>query len=358
MTGTSGDNMNGPVHSSSGLVHKPVVRITVLFLGVLAVSCLVLYKSASPFEFLPRSLGSSSDSDSLSVLYHQTYKRKVDLELGRVLNKASMKGKTVILTTLNDAWAEPGSIFDLFLESFQIGEKTKELLNNLVIISLDQKAHARCLAIHPHCYALKTEGLNFTREASFMSEDYLKMMWRRIEFLNTVLEMGYSFVFTDADIMWLRNPFPRFYPRVDFQIACDKYYGNPKDKSNRPNGGFTYVRSNLRTILFYRFWFMSRKTYPGNHDQDVLNKIKNDRVLEKIELTMRFLDTAYFGGFCERSKDFSKVCTMHANCCYGLETKVHDLKIVLEDWKNYTSLPPNERTSASPSWRAPQNCRT
>lgn len=73
MTGTGGDNMNGPVHSSSGLVHKPVVRITVLFLGVLAVSCLVLYKSANPFEFPPSSLG-SSDSDSLSVLYHQTYK--------------------------------------------------------------------------------------------------------------------------------------------------------------------------------------------------------------------------------------------------------------------------------------------
>ena len=157
--------------------------------------------------------------------------------------------------------------------------------------------------------------------------------------------------------MWLRNPFPRFYPRVDFQIACDKYYGNPEDRNNRPNGGFTYVRSNPRTILFYRFWFMSRKTYPGKHDQDVLNKIKKDRVLEKIELTMRFLDTAYFGGFCERSKDFNKVCTMHANCCYGLGTKVHDLKIVLEDWKNYTSLPPNERASASPSWRAPQNCR-
>ena len=139
---------------------------------------------------------SSGNSFLHFLLYFMPFQRKVDLELERVLNKASMKGKTVILTTLNDAWAEPGSIFDLFLESFQIGEETKELLNNLVIISLDQKAHARCLAIHPHCYALKTEGLNFTREAHFMSEDYLKMMWRRIEFLSTVLEMGYSFVFT------------------------------------------------------------------------------------------------------------------------------------------------------------------
>ncbi|KAJ6373717.1 hypothetical protein OIU78_029409 [Salix suchowensis] len=262
----------------SGLIHKPDVRITVLFLGVLAVSCLVLYEFSDPFELMPSSFGSSSDSGSLSMIYQQTYKMKFDVELERVLSKASMKGKTVILTTLNDAWAEPGS------------------------------------------------GLDSSTEAPFMSEDYLKMMWRRIEFLSTVLQMGYSFVFTDADIMWLRNPFPRFYPQGRFSDSL--------------------------------FWFMSRKTYPGKHDQDVLNKIKKDRVLRKIELSMRFLDTAYFGGFCERSKDFNKVCTMHANCCYGLGTKVHDLKIVLEDWKNYTSLPPNERASASPSWRAPQNCRT
>jgi hypothetical protein len=48
---------------------------------------------------------------------------------------------------------------------------------------------------------------------------------------------------------------------------------------------------------------------------------------------------------------------MHANCCYGLGTKVHDLKIVLEDWKNFMSLPLKEKASASPAWRAPQNCR-
>ena len=36
-------------------------------------------------------------------------------KLESVLRSASMKDKTVIITTLNDAWAEPGSIFDLFL---------------------------------------------------------------------------------------------------------------------------------------------------------------------------------------------------------------------------------------------------
>jgi hypothetical protein len=29
-----------------------------------------------------------------------------------------------------------------------------------------------------------------------MTQDYLKMMWRRIKFLRSVLEMGYNFIFS------------------------------------------------------------------------------------------------------------------------------------------------------------------
>ncbi|KAL6175747.1 hypothetical protein ACLB2K_052386 [Fragaria x ananassa] len=290
--------------------------------------------------------------------------------LDAVLRNASMKDKTIIVTTLNDAWAEPNSIFDLFLESFRIGNNTKRLLKHLVVICLDQKAYARCVALHPHCYQLYTEGANFTSEAAFMSSDYLHMMWRRIQFLTSILEKGYSFVFTDTDIMWLRDPFPQFFPDADFQIACDYFQGDSYDVNNLPNGGFTYVISNKRTTKFYNFWYFSRQAYPNNHDQDVLNKIKSDPFITTIGLKMRFLDTKYFGGFCQPSKDLNLVCTMHANCCVGLDNKVNDLKILLQDWKNYMALPPSSSsysTSPSsnstttpttmPSWTVPQNCR-
>lgn len=113
-----------------------------------------------------------------------------------MLRNASMPDRTVILTTLNDAWAESGSVIDLFLGSFRIGKDTKKLLNHLVIVAMDEKAHSRCISIHPHCYFLSTAGVNFTAEKRFMTPDYLKLMWRRIEFLGKVLELGYNFVFT------------------------------------------------------------------------------------------------------------------------------------------------------------------
>lgn len=104
--------------------------------------------------------------------------------------------RTVIITTLNAAWTEPNSIFDLFLESFRIGNGTAELLKHVVVCAFDRTAYDRCLAEGLHCVAVTTDGVDFSGEAFFMSEDYLKMMWRRIDFLRTVLELGFDFVFT------------------------------------------------------------------------------------------------------------------------------------------------------------------
>ncbi|KAK6931719.1 Nucleotide-diphospho-sugar transferase [Dillenia turbinata] len=352
------------LHSSSGPIigYMPPKTVFLLpralslsvFVVAVVLSCFVLHKATLSFDFF--SLSSALSSRSKLVFPELNDSEIVEYRIERVLNDAAMEDRTVILTTLNEAWAAPGSIIDLFLESFRIGDRTRRLLNHLVIVALDQKAYSRCLVLHIHCVALVTVGVDFSREAYFMTSDYLKMMWRRIDFLRSVLEMGYNFVFTDADIMWFRDPFPRFYKDADFQIACDLYLGNSSDIQNRPNGGFSYVKSNNRSIEFYKFWYSSRETHPGYHDQDVLNMIKFDDFLVDIGLEMRFLSTAYFGGLCEPSKDLNQVCTMHANCCLGLDSKIHDLKIMLQDWRQYMALPPDLKRASILTWRVPQKC--
>ncbi|CAM6029363.1 unnamed protein product [Sphagnum balticum] len=276
--------------------------------------------------------------------------------LDKVLARASMHDRTVILTTLNAAWAQPNTMVDLFLDSFEQGDGIKYLLKHLVIIALDQVAYDRCTELHTACFMLTTEGVDFAADKFFMTDDYLKMMWRRIEFLRYVLEMGYNFVFSDADIMWFRDPFPRFDKTADLQIACDKYTGIPEDLENRPNGGFVYARSNNRSIDFYKYWYMSREDHPGLHDQDVLNEIKFDQDFVDIGLELQFLDTLYFGGFCEVSRDLESVCTMHANCCTGLQRKLQDLRLVKEDWKRFKEMPLQMKRHQRVYWRAPRLC--
>ncbi|MQM02907.1 hypothetical protein Taro_035678 [Colocasia esculenta] len=163
-----------------------------LLLAAVTFSCGLVYCAARASAFLPPSirnllppqdpvrLPSDSDTNDLAI----------------VLENAAMVDKTVILTTLNAAWASPNSVLDLFLESFRIGDHTSGLLEHLVIVALDQEAYARCRSVHTHCYTLIMEGMDFSEEKAFMSDGYLEMMWRRIDFLRTILEMGYNFIFT------------------------------------------------------------------------------------------------------------------------------------------------------------------
>ncbi|XP_073000907.1 uncharacterized protein At4g15970 [Typha latifolia] len=334
-----------------------------LLLAALTLPCAVLYLAAAPMApLVPSAWSVRWDLAPPLVLPDENPAADaVDLDsedarLEKVLKEAAMEDKTVILTTMNAAWASPGSVIDLFIESFRIGNGTCVLLNHLVIISLDLKAYDRCMSIHFHCFALIAEEVDFSGEKKFMSAGYLEMMWRRIDFLRVVLEKGYNFIFSDADIMWFRNPLPNFYHDGDFQIACDHFMGDSTDLSNKANGGFNYVKSNNRSIEFYNFWYSSREKYPGYHDQDVLNFIKHDPFIAEIGIRFRFLSTTYFGGICEPSRDFSKVCTMHANCCIGLSSKLHDIRVILEDWRNYMSLPPSIKNSGVYLWRVPQNC--
>ncbi|CAL5063514.1 unnamed protein product [Urochloa decumbens] len=263
-------------------------------------------------------------------------KDKDDDELAQVLRRAAMEDNTIIMTFTNEAFAAPGSLMDLFLESFHLGLKTQPLLNHLVIVAADAKAFARCQRAHPHCYLL-ANSRNFTGELHFMKGDYLDMMWRRNRFQARVLALGYSFVFTDVDIVWFRNPLLRIPVAVDFAMSCDMYYGdNPYDLNKRANGGFVYARASPRTVAFYEGWYEARKGRPGKNEQDVFDKLKRE-LAARHGVAAQFVDTEYLGGFCERRKrrDYNKLCTYHGNCLVGLRTKMERLRGVLEEWKQF-----------------------
>lgn len=108
-----------------------------------------------------------------------------------------MEDKTIIMTFTNEAWTAPDSLLDLFLESFRVGEKTEPLPKHLVVVAVDANAFERCQQVHPLCYSLAVGGgVNFTAEKSYMTKDYLDMMWVRNKFQTRILELGYAFLFT------------------------------------------------------------------------------------------------------------------------------------------------------------------
>lgn len=258
-----------------------------------------------------------------------------DVRLLALLRRASMDDNTIIMTFTNKAWTAPGSLMDLFLESFRVGVRTEPLLKHLVIVAVDDKAHERCGQVHPLCYRLRVRGVDYAAEQSFMEKDYLDMMWRRNRFQARVLRLGYSFVFTDMDIVWLRNPLLRVPVGADLAMSSDYFYGdNPYDLNKTANGGFVYARASARTVAFYGGWYEAREAYPRRNEQDVFDRVKH-ALSARHGVRVQFLDTAYLGGFCELRKDFHKVCTVHGNCLFGLRDKLQKLTQVLDEWKQF-----------------------
>nr|CAB3452631.1 unnamed protein product [Digitaria exilis] len=280
-------------------------------------------------------------------------------DLADLLRRAATSDKTVLMTAINEAWAAPGSFLDLFLESFRHGEGTSDLPRHLLIVSMDGKAHARCLAVHPFCYRFHhVDGMDFAGEQRYMKGDYLEMMWRRNRFQQHVLELGYSFLFTDVDILWLRPPFQRLPGGdvADVVMSSDFFVGDPASPGNYPNGGLLYVRSSPAAVAFYEHWQVSRARFPGKHEQFVFDRIVKEGVPASVGARVRFLDTAVFGGFCQHGKDLGRVATMHANCCVGMENKLFDLRNVLEDWKEYRVRLAGGGDVRGFSWRVPGRC--
>ncbi|KAL6845922.1 hypothetical protein ACP4OV_023370 [Aristida adscensionis] len=309
-----------------------------LFSSLACIGLLVLQRSPCPCtggapvhaELAASGNGTRSGTKKLS---------KDDEELAAVLRRAAMEDNTIIMTFTNEAFAAPGSLMDLFLESFRHGVRTERLLQHLVIVAADGRALARCRRAHPLCYLLPVgDGADFASEQRFMAKDYLDMMWRRNRFQARVLALGYSFVFTDVDIVWFRNPLLRIPVGADLAMACDAFYGdNPYDLDKRANGGFLYARASARTAAFYDAWYAARAAHPGKNEQDLFDLLKRD-LAARHGVAAQFLDTAYMGGFCERGKnvrDFNKLCTFHGNCLVGITRKLNRLRAVLDDWKRF-----------------------
>ncbi|KAK7382825.1 hypothetical protein VNO80_01922 [Phaseolus coccineus] len=278
------------------------------------------------------------------------------------LAKASMEKKTVIIAIVNRAYVEQDvesetTMLDIFLASFWLGEGTRSLIHHILLVAVDQIAYDRCKFLKMNCFRLETDGVDFKGEKIYMSQDFIKMMWRRTQFLLEVLKHGYNFIFTDTDVMWLRDPFTRLSKNEteDLQISVDAYLGDPWLERHPINTGFYFVRSNNKTISLFEKWYGQKDNSKGKKEQDVLFDLIRSGIIRHLGLRVRFLDTLYFSGFCQDSRDFRAVITVHANCCRSITAKEADMKTSLSDWKRFKKLEAN--SSVSPKWTSHKWCK-
>ncbi|XBH83150.1 hypothetical protein VPH35_071643 [Triticum aestivum] len=251
-----------------------------LFVAVAAVCLLVVYVLSSPadvdgkmeqrfFNIFPRQAAAGASADA---------------------------NRTLIVSVLNKAYAEEGGLLDLFIENLKQG--------------CSGLGGVRCYLLPP---AAAINSTSLSSEQLYISGGFIRMMWLRIRLLGDVLKHGYSFIFTDMDVVWLRNPFPSLNrtEEEDLLISTDGFKGRPEDYlGHELNTGFFFMAASNRTAAMFDEWHAAREASDGMKE-------------------VRVLDTARFSGFCQDSRDARQVATMHANCCRTMRAKVADLKVVL-----------------------------
>ncbi|KAG6476383.1 hypothetical protein ZIOFF_065623 [Zingiber officinale] len=183
-----------------------------LFVGIVALSVTLLSRATAPVVFVsstfrrvdfihaypvipkqqlaasvpPPSLYPSPElqyepvSSTPVVLRDATESQEMRLE--RVLKAAATADNAVIITSLNVFWSTPGSVLDVFLESFRIENGTRELLNHLVIVVVDDKAYERCIVVHRHYLDFKVEGVDFSAEKKMYHQGHNNVVSSREAF--------------------------------------------------------------------------------------------------------------------------------------------------------------------------------
>ncbi|XP_017974446.1 PREDICTED: uncharacterized protein LOC18600996 [Theobroma cacao] len=107
-----------------------------------------------------------------------------------------------------------------------------------------------------------------------------------------------------------------------------------------------------------RNFFLFRDLNPHPEYQSVCNLIPNKECIDHFSLLqVQYFSEVKFGSLCKPC-DLSQIFVVQATCCEKIESKIHHLKLVLDDWRNFTELSAKNASSKwSPSsWRAPQKC--
>uniref|UniRef100_A0A6V7QTC3 Nucleotide-diphospho-sugar transferase domain-containing protein n=1 Tax=Ananas comosus var. bracteatus TaxID=296719 RepID=A0A6V7QTC3_ANACO len=187
---------------------------------------------------------------------------------------------------------------------------------------------------------MSADATDFASEQNYMKKNYLEMMWRRNKFQQS-----------DVDILWFRSPFQHLSPSVDLIMGADFFVGDPSSLGNYPNGGLLYVKSSRTTIALYEHWQQRGRGFRTRpravHFQQGQGRVRG--VLQRQDPVPGH---CLFRRFLSAWEGLEQICTMHANCCEGLENKLYDLRHVLEDWKAYKARILEAKIGEF-SWRVP-----
>jgi len=173
-----------------------------------------------------------------------------------------------------------------------------------------------------------------------------------------LLELLVTKILQDADVLWLRSPFINLDPINELTISCNVLSDGERGSYLYDEGIF-FLKANSMTFEFLKYWKLTKILFPNDPvEESLCTTIKQrQEIADAYGFRIQLVNTSYFGGFCQLNKDmFKEVYTIQANCCDDLKSKVHDLRIVLDDWIRFRKRASGDNALDKMALRWPQKC--
>jgi hypothetical protein len=138
-------------------------------------------------------------------------------------------------------------------------------LSNYLVVSIDKQLHIYLKERNIPTYLLQTKS-------------DMKSLWiNRVKLFRDILNLGYNFIHSDADAIWLRNPVETFFTELNYDVVFSQGTVWPEDTYEK-NGfvlccGYFGIKSNVNTINLLEDVYLDSKI--TGDDQVSFNHVIN-----------------------------------------------------------------------------------
>ena len=129
------------------------------------------------------------------------------------------------------------------------------LASNLVLFCLQKGCQDKFASVHIDSLLFGQDEGNF--ESAFLtthtSSEFAKVCSAKLKTVYLCLRLGYNVIFTDGDVVWLKNPAESLRSAVqqkdyDAVFMCDS---ETEEQEPRINSGFYFMKSNPKTLQLF-----------------------------------------------------------------------------------------------------------
>ena len=182
----------------------------------------------------------------------------VEAELKPILAKAA-KNNVVMTMTMN------AGMTDMILNFVCSARRAGHSIDHLVLFPTDDEAVDVAKSLGIAYFRHKSFG-DFPKEeaASYGDNTFVAMMWIKVLCVYLPVNMGYSVLFQDADVVWFKDPITEYFMKPELSGDFDVYFQDDGSRSTRfspyfSNSGFYFLRQTPRTR-----YFMTQLLYGGD----------------------------------------------------------------------------------------------